>query len=53
MQAEAAMQAAEADSNKTLNQVENQVDVAYRNLMKAVDWSKPTWAECWMMRDRP
>ena len=35
MQAEAAMQAAGADLGKTLNQVENQVDVAYRNLLES------------------
>jgi cobalt-zinc-cadmium efflux system outer membrane protein len=35
MQAEAALQAAEADLGKTLNQVENQVDVAYRNLLQS------------------
>ncbi len=29
------MQAAEADLNKTINQVENQVDVAYRNLVQS------------------
>lgn len=35
MQAEAAMQAAGADLGRTLNQVENQVDVAYRNLLES------------------
>jgi cobalt-zinc-cadmium efflux system outer membrane protein len=35
MQAEAAVQMAEADLNKTLNQVENQVDIAYRNLVQS------------------
>ena len=35
MQAEAARQAAGADLSKTLNQVENQVDVAYRNLIES------------------
>ena len=35
MQAEAALQAAEADLGKTLNQVENQVDVAYRSLIQS------------------
>lgn len=35
MQAEAAMQVARADLDKTLNQVENQVDVAYRNLIES------------------
>jgi cobalt-zinc-cadmium efflux system outer membrane protein len=35
MQAEAAVQAAGADLDKTLNQVENQVDVAYRNLIES------------------
>lgn len=35
MQAEAAMRAAGADLDKTLNQVENQVDVAYRNLIES------------------
>ena len=35
MQAEAAVQAAGADLGKTLNQVENQVDVAYRNLIES------------------
>jgi outer membrane protein, heavy metal efflux system len=35
MQAEVAVQTAEADLNRTLNQVENQVDVAYRNLMQS------------------
>ena len=35
MQAEAAMQAAGADLGKALNQVENQVDVAYRNLIQS------------------
>lgn len=35
MQAEAAVQMAEADLNKTLNQVENQVDIAYRNLIQS------------------
>lgn len=34
-QAEVAVQAAEADLNKTLNVVENQVEVAYRNLMQS------------------
>ncbi|MCA1958003.1 MAG: TolC family protein [Nitrospira sp.] len=33
MQAEAAMQSAQADLSKTLNLVENQVDVAYRNVV--------------------
>lgn len=35
MQAEAAMQAAGADLGKALNLVENQVDVAYRNLLES------------------
>ncbi|MBX3300788.1 MAG: TolC family protein [Nitrospira sp.] len=35
MQAEAAMQAAGADLGKTLNQIENQVDVAYSNLIES------------------
>jgi len=35
MQAEAAVQTAEADLVKTLNQVENQVDIAYRNLVQS------------------
>ncbi|MDF0673194.1 MAG: TolC family protein [Nitrospira sp.] len=35
MQAEVAMQVAGADLDKTLNQVENQVDVAYRNLIES------------------
>ncbi len=35
MQAEVAVQAAEADLGKTLNQVENQVDIAYRNLIQS------------------
>ncbi len=35
MQAEAAVQSAEADLGKTLNLVENQVDVAYRNLIQS------------------
>jgi len=35
MQAEASIQAAEADLSKTLNQVENQVEVAYRNLIES------------------
>jgi cobalt-zinc-cadmium efflux system outer membrane protein len=35
MQAEAAVQMAEADLNKTLNKVENQVDIAYRNLVQS------------------
>ena len=35
IQAEAAMQVAGADLGKTLNQVENQVDVAYRNLLES------------------
>lgn len=35
MQAEVAVQTAEADLGKTLNQVENQVDVAYRNLVQS------------------
>ena len=35
MQAEAAVQSAEADLGKTLNVVENQVDVAYRNLIQS------------------
>jgi cobalt-zinc-cadmium efflux system outer membrane protein len=35
LQAEVAVQAAEADLNKTINQVENQVDVAYRNLVQS------------------
>jgi cobalt-zinc-cadmium efflux system outer membrane protein len=35
MQAEAEVQRAEADLIKTLNQVENQVDVAYRNLIQS------------------
>jgi len=35
MQAEAAVQTAEADLLKTLNQVENQVDIAYRNLIQS------------------
>lgn len=34
-QAEASMQAAGADLDKTLNQVENQVEVAYRNLLES------------------
>lgn len=35
MQAEVAVQTAEADLNRTLNQVENQVDMAYRNLIQS------------------
>lgn len=35
MQAEAGMQAAGADLGKTINRVENQVDVAYRNLIES------------------
>lgn len=35
MQAEVAVQTAEADLNRTLNQVENQVDIAYRNLIQS------------------
>ncbi|MGQ0666888.1 MAG: TolC family protein [Nitrospiraceae bacterium] len=35
MQAEVAVQTAEADLAKTLNQVENQVDIAYRNLIQS------------------
>ena len=35
MQAEAAVQSAEAELGKTLNLVENQVDVAYRNLIES------------------
>jgi len=35
MQAEASMLAAGADLSKTLNQVENQVEVAYRNLLES------------------
>ncbi len=35
MQAEAAVQSAEADLGKTINLVENQVDVAYRNLIQS------------------
>ncbi|MGA6828324.1 TolC family protein [Nitrospira sp. NS4] len=35
MQAEVGVQTAEADLNKTLNQVENEVDVAYKNLMQS------------------
>lgn len=35
MEAEAALRTAEADLSKTLNQVENQVDVAYRNLIES------------------
>lgn len=35
MEAEAALRTAEADLSKTLNQVENQVDVAYRNLTES------------------
>ena len=35
MQAETAVQTAEADLNKTLNQVENEVDVAYKNLIQS------------------
>lgn len=35
MQAEVAVRNAEADLNKTLNQVENQVDIAYRNLLQS------------------
>ncbi len=35
MQAEVAVQTAEADLSKTLNQVENEVDVAYKNLLQS------------------
>jgi len=35
MQADAAVQTAEADLMRTLNQVENEVDVAYRNLIQS------------------
>lgn len=35
MQAEAALRTAEADLGKTLNEVDNQVDVAYRNLVES------------------
>jgi cobalt-zinc-cadmium efflux system outer membrane protein len=35
MQAEAAIEVASADLGKTLNQIENQVDVAYRNLIES------------------
>ncbi len=34
-QAEVAVQSAEADLNKTVNQVENEVEVAYRNLIQS------------------
>lgn len=34
-QAEVAVQTAEADLNKTVNQVENEVEVAYRNLLQS------------------
>ncbi|MGH7258181.1 MAG: TolC family protein, partial [Nitrospiraceae bacterium] len=35
VQAEVAAQSAQADLDKTLNQVENQVDVAYQNLLQS------------------
>jgi cobalt-zinc-cadmium efflux system outer membrane protein len=35
IQADVAVQSAEADLNKTLNQVENEVDVAYKNLLQS------------------
>lgn len=35
IQAEVAVQTAEADLSKTLNQVENEVDVAYKNLLQS------------------
>jgi len=35
MQAEVGVQSAEAELNRTLNQVENQVDIAYRNLIQS------------------
>lgn len=35
VQAEVAVQSAEADLSKTLNQVENEVDVAYKNLLQS------------------
>jgi len=35
MQAEVAVQTAEADLGKTLNQVENQVDIAFRNMVQS------------------
>ncbi|SLM49255.1 putative Outer membrane protein TolC [Nitrospira japonica] len=35
LQAEVAVQSAEADLNKTVNQVENEVEVAYRNLIQS------------------
>lgn len=35
VQAEVAVQTAEADLNKTVNQVENEVEVAYRNLIQS------------------
>jgi cobalt-zinc-cadmium efflux system outer membrane protein len=35
MQAEVAVQTAEADLDKTINQVENEVDIAYRNLIQS------------------
>ncbi len=35
MQAEIAVQTAEADLNKTINQAENEVDIAYRNLLQS------------------
>jgi len=35
LQAEVAVQTAEADLNKTVNQVENEVEVAYRNLIQS------------------
>jgi len=35
MQAEVAVQTAEAELSKTLNQVENEVDVAYKNLLQS------------------
>jgi cobalt-zinc-cadmium efflux system outer membrane protein len=35
MQAEAALRTAESDLGKTLNEVDNQVDVAYRNLIES------------------
>jgi cobalt-zinc-cadmium efflux system outer membrane protein len=35
LQAEVALQSAEADLDKTINQVENEVEVAYRNLLQS------------------
>ena len=53
VQAEVGLQVAEADLDRTVNQVENQVDVAYRNLIQSRRLVEAYLAGSWMTPAQP